>query len=230
VNEVPETDVMDYIFPKSQKCPVCECEFMAFVVKRSKLKSLGRDRDLRTRYQGFDPNPYDVMMCSFCGYAALTAYFEQINDRQITMIQEKIAVNFTTREYHIPLSNAHALERYKMAYLCAATINAKASNKALICLKMTWICRDMDDKAGEQQYMRIALNGLKDAYSSETFPISGMDQYTAQYTIAELSRRVGDFNEAMKWISTLVTSRGAPNALKTQASEVKDLIRDGIST
>jgi hypothetical protein len=228
--KTPDVDVMEYIYPKSYNCPVCTRDFMSFIVKRSKLRVQGRDNDLRTRYYNFDPNLYDVIMCNFCGYASLMAYFENITDKQIEILKKTIAPQFVSREFHIPLSKEDALARYKMAYLCAATINAKASVKAVICLKMAWLCRDMEDTANEIQYLRNALSGLKEAYSSETFPMAGMDQHTAQYTIGELCRRVGEFNEAMRWISALVTARGVPSAIKDKASDIKDLIRDGIST
>jgi hypothetical protein len=225
-----EAGAMDFIYPKTYECPVCHREFISFNVKRSKLRVKSRDLDLRTRYHQFDPTPYDVNMCTFCGYSALTTYFDQITDRQAALVKEKITANYTLREYHFPLSAEQALERFKMAYLCAAIIEAKASVRALLCLKIAWLQRDISDKPGEMQYLRNALTGFKDAYAGETFPISGMDQQTAQYTIAELLRRVGEFNEAMRWVSNLVTAKGVSAALKERAMEIKDLIRDGVST
>jgi hypothetical protein len=223
----PEVDVMEFIYPKSQECPVCGREFYAYVVKRSKLRVSSRDTDLRTRYYHFDPNPYDVLMCTFCGYAAMTAFFERITDKQATAVQEKIMTQFNPREYPIPLSLEHALERYKMALLCAATIGAKNSVRAVLCLKIAWLYRDLEDAAGEMQFMRSALSGLKEAYGSEQFPLAGMDEHTAQLTIAELSRRTGDSEEAMRWVSRLITAKGVPSALKERATDIKEMIREG---
>jgi uncharacterized protein (DUF2225 family) len=226
-NNQPEVNIMDFIYPKTFQCSVCDWEFMSFIVKRSKLRVASRDADLRTHYHHIDPNPYDILMCSHCGYTALSAYFDRITDKQITLIRQNIMAQYNHREHPIPLSPEHALERYKMALLCAVTIGAKASVKAIICLKIAWQYRDIGNESGEMQFMRNALSGLKEAYGSEPFPLAGLDEFSAQLTIAELSRRTGDSAEAMRWISRLVTAKGVPAAIKDRAVDIKELLKTG---
>ena len=226
IEPLSKEQLMAYLYTKTSTCPVCTKNFIEVLVRRSKLRQAGIDRDFRIRFKDIDPNLYDVTLCSHCGYAALSNYFDRITSKQQEWIQEKITPNYKHVEYDIPLSPKDALARYKQALTCAQAINAKSSQKALICLKMAWIYRDSKDEKDELTLLKFAHDSLKDAYTNENFPLGNMDEHTAKYMIAELARRLGDFNEAQRLISDLITTRGTPSSIKERAQDLKDLVRD----
>ena len=125
-------DLMNYLYPKTFTCPVCNKEFMDFLVRKSKLRQVEVSRDFRVIYQDIDPNLYEVTLCSHCGYAALSNYFDRINSRQQDLITEKICPTYKHIEVDIPLTKANALARYKQALTCAAAMGAKSSTKSII--------------------------------------------------------------------------------------------------
>lgn len=214
----------DYIYKKKYSCPNCEKDFENFAVRPSKIRHGKSDTDLRNYFEPFDPLYYDVILCPFCGYAALTTYFASLREKQSELIRENISKKFNTREYPIVYTPKIAIERHKLALYNAIVKEAKNSEKANICLKLTWLMRDAGDAAGELEFQKHALDGFCKAYESEEFPICGMDPLTLAYLIGELSRRAGDLNRALKWLGRVITARNVNTRLKNRAVEVKELI------
>ena len=225
--KLTEEELMAYVYPKNVICPVCNREFIDFLVRRSKLRQVGRDTDFRMHYKDIDPNLYEVMLCTNCGYAALESQFNKILSKQQELIQEKITPNFKYVEFSMPMTPQDALTRYKMALTCAQAIGAKASQKAVICLKMAWIYRDAKDEKSELTLLKLAYTGFNDAFTTENFPLNGtMDEPTVKFLIAELARRLGDFDEAMRMIGDVIVSRATPSHLKDRAQDLKELIKE----
>jgi uncharacterized protein (DUF2225 family) len=219
-------DIMDYLYRKDFACPVCDHSFSNYVVRKSKLRRLSTDSDMKAYYMTVDPNWYDIILCSHCGYAALYTFFQRVSDRQAAMIKEKIATRYIHKEYTIPYNLSDAAERYKIALYSAVIKGAKNGEKALLCLKTAWVYRDLKDAANEKIFMEKAVEGFKAAFSSEDFPIGPLDIYATQLIVADLSRRIGKYDEAMRWISELVVNRAIPRMVKDKALMIKDLIRE----
>ena len=95
---------------------------------------------------------------------------------------------------------------------------------------MSWIYRDAKDERGELTLLKLAYAGLKEAYTTESFQLGTMDEATAKYMIAEMARRLGDFDEALKMIGDVIVSRNTPGNIRNRAQDLKELIREKIST
>ena len=69
---------------------------------------------------------------------------------------------------------------------------------------------------------------LQEVYEKESFPVDKMDESTCVYMIGELSNRSGDYNEAVKWFSRLMSSEEARKkpALIEAAREQYQLVKD----
>ena len=224
-----DEEKLSFLFTKNYDCKVCEKNFVCFAVRQSKLRVSAIDTDLYPRYQHIDPNHYEVRMCPYCGYAALNAYFDRITDKQAAMVAKEISPHFKPIEMQMPLSIDSVLYRYEMAMKCALASKARISYLALMNLKMAWVYRTCEDKQKEMMHLYDACQGFQEAFTSENFPIAGMDEFTMKYVIGELSRRLGDFNTAMRWIGDVLVAKGLPPALKERASYVKDLVRERVS-
>ena len=219
-------ELMAYLYNKTYVCPVCQKQFEDTVIRRSKLRKTYTEIDFRSHYKDIDPNLYEIAICTFCGYGAMANYFDRITPRQQEWIEEKITPNYKYKEYDLPLSPADAMDRYKHALACAQVINAKASIKAIMCLKMSWIYRDAKDEKAELTLLKFAYSGLKEAYTTENFPLGTMDENTTRFIIAEMARRLGDFDEALRMISDVITSRTVPSLIKERAQDLKELIKE----
>ena len=79
-------------------------------------------------------------------------------------------------------------------------------------------------KKEEDKFIINAFEGFSKAYSTEAFPISGMDINTLSYLLGDLARRIGKYDEASRWISEVIVSRSASKRLKDSARNIKELL------
>ena len=217
-------DIGKIIMSRKFTCPVCDSGFENWDVASYKVRITRSDSDLRNYFAPYDPLYYAVVICSACGYSAQRSDFSQINTKQKKLIEEKITPKFKTKDYPQVYTADMAIERYMHAYKCAEAKGGATSEKAMICLRLSWLYRDKEDDENETIYREHALKGLIQAFESERFPIAGMDSATLDYLIGELHRRCGNLDEASKHIGKVIVQRGIPSRLKERALDVKELI------
>lgn len=237
--EMPKEDF--YIFDKTYTCPNCDEEFKNKTVKNGKAKLIGTDVDLRPRHEGIDMSKYEVIVCPICGYAALTRYFDYISVKQSKMIKEKISNAFRGVTYKDPIfSYKEALERYKLALANAIVKQARASEKAYICLRTAWLLRGMGEDLSiteekyeerlkeiqqkEMDYLVNSLEGFKKARSEENYPMCGMDEVTIDYIIAALAMKVGQLELSSKLISEILMNSSSNARMKERVRALKELV------
>ena len=237
----------EFIFDKTVECPICEKKFTTKIMKSGKAKLLGTDLDLRTKYEGLDATKYDAVRCSHCGFSALTRYFVRLTPTQTKMIKENICSRVKiTESGDETYSYEEAIERYKLTLACAVVKQAKASEKAYICLKSAWLLRGYAEKleadgelsaakkaelkAEEMEYLKNAYEGFAAARASENFPVAGMDEMTVDYLLAVLAYEIGNMQVASNMISRILTAPNAGQRMKDKARDLKDLIVEKIKS
>lgn len=244
--EIKESDVL---FMKTYTCPVCEKEFKESTVKTGSIRLTSVDTDLRPKYDQLDGVKYGVTMCNVCGYTALNQFFRKITSAQCKLIQDQISSSYKPVEENkesMKISYDDAILRHKLALLNTVVKKGKNSERAYTCLKTAWVLRgkaeeieksmtketDKDAaklmiaelKEEENKFIINAYEGFSKAYSTEDFPISGMDIDTLSYLLGDLARRVGEQDEASRWISQVIVSRSASKRLKDNARNIKELL------
>lgn len=238
--EPAQPEETDYIYDKSFTCPVCDGQFTSRVMKTGKAKLVSMDLDLRPRYVGIDATKYDVELCPHCKYAALPRYFTALTAGQIHLIKEQISTKVKLQSHSEDYyTYEEAMERYKIALVCAMVKKAKNSEKAYICLKSAWLLRgyaeELENKrqllpqqreelaAQEREYLQNAFKGFVEAQKSERYPMCGMDEYTMDYLTAALAYEVGELDTSSQYVSRLLASM-ANNRVKDKARDLKELI------
>lgn len=232
----------DCVFDKKMRCPVCDREFKSKTVKTGRAKLIGQDTDLRPKYQTVDSLKYDAILCPYCGYAALSRFFQYMSSAQAKMIREQIGATFKgVDQAEKPVyTYDEAIMRHKLALLSTVIKKAKSSERAYVCLKLAWLNRgkletlpeDTEDKKqmqellhkDEMEYLDNAYEGFTTAFTKEDFPICGMDELTMSYLLADLARQLGKYEEAKRYISRTLISRESNERIKTKARELKDKI------
>ena len=239
--EALKIEEKDLIYDKTFTCPVCDKEFSSKIMKSGKAKLLGMDSDLRAKYEGIDPVKYDVELCPHCGYAALGRYFTGLTSTQAKMIREKVSAKVQIHSYEgETYSYEHAMERYKLALVCAVVKHARASEKAYICLKSAWLLRgwaeslkesgEAEEKTiaaleqQENEYLQNVYKGFVEARQSESFPMCGMDEITVDYLLAVLATRFKKFDIASRMVASILASPSANARMKEKTRELKEEI------
>lgn len=240
VNSTPKVQEKDLIFDRSFECPVCSAKITSKVMKTGKSKLVSTDKDLRPVYDGIDAQKYDVIVCPKCGFAALSRYFQPMTSVQVKLIRENISRNVHMKSYAGEIyTYEEALERYKLALACAIVKQAKASEKAYICLKSAWLLRGWQEelsqgesdqarldelKAEEKEYLKNALDGFVAASNVENFPMCGMDECTVDYLIAVLAFQFGQYDVSSRLVASILTSPSAGERTKDRARDLKNEI------
>ena len=236
----------DFIFDKSYKCPVCDKEFKSKTVKTGKVKLISADTDLRPKYQAVDSLKYDVVACPYCGYAALNRFFSYMTSTQARLIKENISSSFKSSNVESDvLSYDEAITKHRLALLNTIVKKGKLSEKAYTCLKTAWLLRGKretlaEDTKGytkikedlekqEQDFLMNAYEGFSEAFSKELFPMCGMDELTITYLLADLARRVGKYEESMRFVSKVIVSKEANERIKDKARQIKQMISEEIN-
>lgn len=231
----------DILFDKTYLCPVCDHSFKAKTVMTGKVKSNGRDTDLRPRYKVADPLKYDAIVCEKCGYSALTRFFGHLTSHQIKQIKADISGGFkgvdNTQETY---SYDDAIIRHKLALACCLVKGSKYSERAYICLKLAWLIRGKYElleendpqiaslKEEELECIANAYEGFSQAFSKENFPICGMNESTITYLVAELAFRLGKYEPSLKLLSKVLLSNNANARIKSEALDLKERIKSKI--
>jgi len=227
----------DFLFDKTYECPVCSKSFKEHTLRTGKARLVKTDMDLRPTFEGIEPLKYDVVQCTECGFTALTRYFVPMTVPQRKAILEKITARYRKPAERKDLySYEDAVGRYKLALVNAIVKNAKASEKAYICLRAGWLARSyvealeaeaapnqtkiQEIKALENEFLLNAYEGFSGARQNESFPMCGMDESTLEYLLATLAIRAREFEVASRLISNLLVS---PNVNSRTKDKVRDL-------
>ncbi|MBE5902027.1 MAG: DUF2225 domain-containing protein [Lachnospiraceae bacterium] len=239
----------DFLLDKHVRCQICEKTFAIKAVKNGRVKRLEPDKDLRPRHQYIDTLKYSVISCPHCGYTALSRSVGDLTSVQRKLIQENICAKFKPApvEEMENYSYDYALEHFKLALFNSVAKKGKASEKAYICLCISWLLRgkaeemeadkEHNDDAGiaavrqeEKAYYDQAYEGFMKAVSSEQFPMVGMDQSTVDFLLASMSYQMGKLDVASKLIGSIITSPAANSRMKDKARDLKEEIINAIKT
>lgn len=234
-------DESSFLLDKAIRCTVCDKVFKTKMVN-SRVKRLEPDLDLRPRYEYIDTLKYNTKSCPYCGYTAVSRYFEHLSSLQIKLVKEQICAKFKGSDDVEPklLNYDEAIERYKLALFCAIAKKAKTSEKAYTCLNIAWLFRgkyeslDPNDPALEQErkeckeqeeaFYAQAFEGLNKAMSTENYPICGMDECTMDYLLATMAYHFKKYDVASKCISRIQQSSAASKKMKDRAYDLKEKI------
>lgn len=214
------------LYNREITCPVCGNEFKTKAVKTSAARILRKDSDSFIIFDVINPYFYDVWICNKCGYAAMKRDFNKIRNSEIELVKEKIKPRWHPKAYPDVYDVNVAIERFKLSLLNYYVIDAKASKKAMNCLKIAWMYRLLKDSENETLFLKQALEGFNSAYFNEGFPLYNMDKFTSMYIIGELNRRLGNNEDSLKWFSEIITAQSAPSKLKDRSRDQRDLIKE----
>ena len=233
-------DENDVLFDKSAECPICGKSFSYRAVRTGKARLLGQDQDLRPKYDKFDPAKYDVVVCPYCGYAALIRYFTALPDAQVKLVKAGIGGKVHGVSNPPIFSYDDAIQRYQLALASSIVKRAKDSEKAYVCLKMAWVIRGKKETLpldtenydeimkgltdDEFEALKFAYDGFVSARQKESFPIAGMDEITIDYLIGVLAAKFGEFDTAQKMIAGILMNKSANNRIKDRARDLKEQV------
>ena len=212
----------DITYLKEFECPVCYNKIKSRVIKTGRNKFIESSLDLRAKYEVVDPTLYDVIHCD-CGYTAISKTFGKVSSVQRNLIKEGICSRYVKREFSSIRTIEDAITLYKLALLNAQVKRAGTGEIGLICLKLYWLHRDLNNQEEATRFLKFAADNIEDSISVGS--LVGLDDDTAIYTIAALRNNLGEYDKALKLLGEIITSNTASSKLKEKALDLKEDIK-----
>lgn len=241
-NKEKEPLETEFLLEKGVRCKACDKVFKTKVIKSGRVRRLEPDEDLRPRHQYIDTLKYGITSCPYCGYAAMASNFDGLTSIQVKLVKEGISSKFQSEGKPEPESYTYdeALDRYKLALFNTIVKKGKASEKAFLCLKMSWLLRgkcetlpqnttaekEVFDECHkeEMELYQQAFEGFVMATSTEMYPMCGMEQSTVDFLIAYMAFKLGKLDVASRFVSGILTSQNANRKMKDKALDLKEEI------
>ena len=73
-----------------------------------------------------------------------------------------------------------------------------------------------------------AYDGYIKAFSSETFPMSGMDEMTLSFLLAQLAFSLGNYKDSLKMLANIFGNKNVSPRIKDKALLLKEHIREAV--
>lgn len=196
---------MEPLYLSKVSCACCATNFETSRVRSTFKRQYKTDSDFCGYYKdGINPDYYVVRVCPECGYAFMENSTEHLSERQRSLYWERIGMHWKSRSYGGQRTRGQALESYKLALLCAQTVDEPARITASILHHIAWLYRELEDRQQEERFLRFALEAYVRVYETEGSPLNNAK---LMYLIGELNRRTGNPSDAVRWFSRVVNDK-----------------------
>lgn len=216
-------------YEKKVECLCCKKSFPTNKVRSKFVKVIHTDSDFCPTYSDSTVNAlyYNVFVCEHCGFSFtedFSNYFQPGVKEEITA---QISDKWTKRSFNQERTTAQALEAYKLAFMCGILKKEKAVTLAGLTLRIAWLYRSLNNLPQEQRFVKMARDHYLTSYSNEDYAGTQMSGTRILYMIAELSRRIEDYELATRFFSKLIENQQASGEAKLlkMAKEQWQLVR-----
>lgn len=191
-----------YYYESKIECNCCKKRFTTYKVRPNRYKVVDQDTDFMPIYEGLNPLLYEVAVCPHCGYAyhkSMTRTFgpfmQLIKEIYIKELKKPMDI---CKERTLE----DAIVSYKLAYLVSRASMEDSLIMANFAVKIAWLYRLKEDHPSELRYLQAARE-----FYSKSFASNKEGEERLQYLCSELSLRIGDYEEAKKGFSRLISGK-----------------------
>lgn len=196
-------------------CCNCEHDFSTSRVRPSLKRAIRRDTDFCCYYKDENPDYYVVRVCPKCGFASTENSADKLAEWQRKAFHEQVGSRWTPRDLGGKRSWAAALETYKLALLCAQSINDKNRIIASLLHHIAWLYRYQGETEQELRFLQYSLDEYIKVFENDAM---GGNDARLMFLIGELYRRLGEFSTAVKWFSRLINDQRIMDAAMIRAA------------
>ncbi|MFC5469959.1 DUF2225 domain-containing protein [Cohnella suwonensis] len=206
---------MEPLFQIKIDCICCESSFQTSRVRPSLKKAVRTDTDFCSYFKTVNPDYYVVRVCPQCGFTSTENSTERLNQKMKTAYYEKIGQQWKYRDYGGERTLETAMECYKLALLTAQAIGEKDRVIAALLHHIAWLYRYEGKKEQEIRFIEFAKDAYVRVYETERDSISNA---RLMYLIGELHKRLGLFQEAVRWFGRVIQDKKIVDAAMIRAS------------
>ncbi len=222
--QAPQLTIDDLLYLKKHSCPVCGKLILHPALRAGKNRLIRTDDDLKVTYSIADPILYDVVHCE-CGYTALSKTFPNLLPSQVKLVNESICKTFKSLNLPQVRTIEDSIDLYKLALVNTVIKKGKNMEKGIICLRIAWLYRDLQDIDNEKIYLENAYKCFKQSLNTETLPILDMDFSRTTYLVAILSYKCGYYDESHRMVSTLLLDKRTNIKIRNRALDLLEKLK-----
>ena len=214
-------DIKGALYDKSYTCPLCNETFKSKAIRSGRNQLVSIDVDLCAHYSLINPLLYDVIVCPSCGYSVLSKTLGPLLPKQKEWLKAQFSKDKPHPSYHEYTTLEEAILKHKLALVACITRKSKIGEQAYIALHIAWLYRDLGSTQEEYDFLERAYTGLCEAFSTDSFPILGMDELTFTYLIAAVAYKLDKKEICKQYLSTILSAVGCPPRIKDHALSLK---------
>lgn len=200
---------MEPLYQIKVTCGCCDSVFHTSRVRPSFKKPVKTDTDFCAYYKTVNPDYYVVRVCPSCGFASTENFGERLTDRQKQAYNEKIGNQWQKRDYGGERGAPEAMASYKLSLLSAQAIGEKDRVIAALLHHIAWLYRYDGQIEQENRFLKFALDAYVRVFETERDSVSNARM---MYLIGELNRRLGEYNEAVRWFGRVIQDKNITDA------------------
>lgn len=194
----------DILYDKRYECLACETEFTTKKIRSSKVRTISRDSDLCSYFEGVNPYYYESNVCPQCGFA-FTDSFSPLRANQ----KELIYADYTKRYLPQGAPNLcgvrnenEAIISFKLALGAGFTKGEQPRILAGICMRLAWLHRIAKNTTEELEFLEAANRFFHVAYETQQ---DSLNDAQFLHMLGDTSLRLGKLDQARQWFSQLFT-------------------------
>lgn len=193
-------------YEKTITCIYCKEDFPTAKLRSKFVRVKKHESDFQPVYVNPDVNGiyYNVFVCEHCGFSFTEDFSRYFVPGTKQVIQSQIVERFVRRSYNGERTVFQALEAYKLALVCGNLKKEKNVVLAGLAMRIAWLYRSLSNEGQEQRFMKMARDYYIASYTTGDYSSTQMSEFRVSYMIGELSRRIGDIEEATRSFSHIL--------------------------
>lgn len=199
------TNQMMPLYDKEVRCLFCEAPFQTKRIRSRFVRVSQMHSDFYMEYKDPLLNPYfyEVDVCPSCGFAASDTFTAHFPPGTKPMIAEQF-LEWKVQDFNRERTVEEAIRTMKLGILSATLKKEKHIVIAGLCLRLAWMYRLIEEKGQETRFLEKALTQYKASYEQADYQDTQMTDMRILYLIGELSRRVEDEKDALRYFSRVI--------------------------
>ena len=217
-------------YEKSVDCIHCKKSFPTLKVRTKSIKIEHTDTDFHPIYADQHVNAlyYNVFVCQHCGFSFTEDFNKYFAPGIKEQLDAQICNKWVPHNFKTERSIFDAIQAYKLAFLCATIKKEKYVITSGLALRLAWLYRSLNNEGQENRFLKIARDHYMETFSNGDYASTQMSDVRVMYMIAELSRRLEDYENATRFFSRVIESQraGGEGKLVDMAKEQWELVRE----
>lgn len=197
------------LYDKKYECLMCKQPFTSKKVRSRFVKVTHYDTDFCPTYSSEEANPlfYYVKVCPHCGFSFSEDFQPYFAPGTKEVIMQKVCEQWVSQDFGGERNVNSAIQTYKLAAFCGTLKKEKHIIISGLYMRLAWLYRSLENKEQERRFTNLALKEYMDSYMADDYKGTQVTEVRMLYLIGELSRRIGNIEQAVKYFSKVIENQ-----------------------